>query len=426
MLAPSSITLSPISGNQISVNWAAVSNASEYTVERAEQADYSDAVVIYVGANTNTIDTGLGLNTTYYYRAMASKLTYCDSGWIGGNVTTETPESTDTDFLTYSFSEQSGSATIDAGAHTIDITAITGTDISALIATFTLSLGATCKISAVSQVSGITENDFTTTQTYTVTAEDGVTTQDWDVFVTNPPLFDSAEIGLVDNSTIAVYFTHNIVDGKTDGVHGVTSSAGNLSISSEVVSSGALHVNLSRDVLESEVISYYYEQGGANSLQDSEARLIDDFSVSPVTNNVTTSLLGPELITGSSWDTNGTWADNAGVLSATNEDDIALYDHAEDTYGNIYRLTFEVESITGQFQMRNSAYITTGQIDDIGQYSFDLDLYGQLVIDGNNSLPFTGSIKDISLKEILSEAIYPTVTGVVVRVQEQRQDGHLK
>ncbi len=57
-----------------------------------------------------------------------------------------------------------------------------GTNLTALVATFTLSVGASVKVGGVAQVSGTTTNNFTSSVKYTVTGGDG-TTQDWTVSV---------------------------------------------------------------------------------------------------------------------------------------------------------------------------------------------------------------------------------------------------
>ncbi|MDC7222510.1 MAG: BspA family leucine-rich repeat surface protein [Spirochaetales bacterium] len=64
---------------------------------------------------------------------------------------------------------------------TVTVIVPAGTDVSSLIATFTSS-GETLLVDGVEQVSGVTENDFSTSLTYTVTAEDG-TTQSFTVTV---------------------------------------------------------------------------------------------------------------------------------------------------------------------------------------------------------------------------------------------------
>ncbi|MCD4793587.1 MAG: T9SS type A sorting domain-containing protein [Bacteroidales bacterium] len=93
------------------------------------------------------------------------------------------PYSLPTDVLAYSFPEQTTPADIDYIAHTIDIEVFYGTDVTTLVADFTLVRTATAVVGAVTQVSGTTANDFTTPVTYTVTGDDA-STEDWLVTVT--------------------------------------------------------------------------------------------------------------------------------------------------------------------------------------------------------------------------------------------------
>lgn len=73
--------------------------------------------------------------------------------------------------LTFSLPDQVGTSVIDHTAGTI--TAVCANIRTNLKAIFTLSLDATAKVGGVTQVSGVTENTFTSPVTYTVTAEDG-------------------------------------------------------------------------------------------------------------------------------------------------------------------------------------------------------------------------------------------------------------
>ncbi len=105
----------------------------------------------------------------------------------------QTTASTETDFLAYSFTEQTGAAVIDAGNHTIQIEVANGTIVTNLVATFTLSTGASATVNSNVQVSGTTPNDFTSPVTYSVTAEDGSTNQPWEVTVTIAPFIPNTE-----------------------------------------------------------------------------------------------------------------------------------------------------------------------------------------------------------------------------------------
>ncbi|HBB93431.1 MAG TPA: hypothetical protein DC042_17345, partial [Bacteroidales bacterium] len=73
--------------------------------------------------------------------------------------------------------------TINESSHTVAVTVPFSTDLTTMVATFTISPLATMKIGATVQVSGTTINDFTSAVTYTVVAENS-TTQNYIVTVT--------------------------------------------------------------------------------------------------------------------------------------------------------------------------------------------------------------------------------------------------
>ncbi len=104
--------------------------------------------------------------------------------WV---VTATIAPNTATDILSFSFPEQTTPSTIDDVKHTVDVEVASGTDVTNLVATFTLSPGALAQLNATDQVSVSTSNDFTNPETYTITAEDGVTVQEWVVSVTLEP-----------------------------------------------------------------------------------------------------------------------------------------------------------------------------------------------------------------------------------------------
>ena len=87
---------------------------------------------------------------------------------------TEKPPSSETDITEYSFPEQTGMALIDAVNHTIDIEVTRGTDLTALVASFSLSLEATASVNSTNQESGTIVNDFSSPVTYTITAGIGI------------------------------------------------------------------------------------------------------------------------------------------------------------------------------------------------------------------------------------------------------------
>ncbi len=95
---------------------------------------------------------------------------------------TELQLNTENDILTFNLAEQTGNATINSTNHTVDIEVANGTNLTNLVASFTLSDMATAFIGTTQQESGVTVNDFTNSVTYTIEAENGET-QDWIVTV---------------------------------------------------------------------------------------------------------------------------------------------------------------------------------------------------------------------------------------------------
>jgi hypothetical protein len=89
--------------------------------------------------------------------------------------------SEETDIYTFTMPEETGPATIDITNHTVDIEVVHGTNLTSLTPTFTLSTGAT------SVPASGTASDYSSEVTITVTAEDGTTTQDWKVNVSEAP-----------------------------------------------------------------------------------------------------------------------------------------------------------------------------------------------------------------------------------------------
>ena len=76
------------------------------------------------------------------------------------------------DILSFSLPGMIGTAVI--GENTVDVTMLQGTDLSNLVATFTLSQGAEANgVGLTKQISGTTANDFSSPVVYTITAADG-------------------------------------------------------------------------------------------------------------------------------------------------------------------------------------------------------------------------------------------------------------
>ena len=98
------------------------------------------------------------------------------------HVRTEDEANDANDIIEYSFAEQTGAATINTSDHTVNIEVANGTDLTNLVATFTLSENATAKVDGTVQTSGSSANDFSGDVIYTVTAENG-DVQAWKVQV---------------------------------------------------------------------------------------------------------------------------------------------------------------------------------------------------------------------------------------------------
>ena len=82
---------------------------------------------------------------------------------------------------------------INESAHTVTLTVPNGTNRNGLIPTFTLAPGATVKIGATSQTSGVTSNDFSSDLTYRVTGSD-TTYQDYRVTTNVDTLARNAKV----------------------------------------------------------------------------------------------------------------------------------------------------------------------------------------------------------------------------------------
>jgi simple sugar transport system substrate-binding protein len=84
-----------------------------------------------------------------------------------------TPLSSDKAITAFSFASPAATGTIDESAKKISASVPFKSNFTALIASFTVSSGASVAVGSTAQVSGTTPNDFTNPVVYTVTAADG-------------------------------------------------------------------------------------------------------------------------------------------------------------------------------------------------------------------------------------------------------------
>lgn len=139
--------------------------------------------------------------------------------------------SDENDISAFSVPGQIGNEVI--GNHTIAIVVSEGTDLSASVATFSISSEATIIIDDIEQVSGTTANDFTSSVTYIVTAENG-DEQAWVVTIT--PNTSVNDIALDEYFTVYPNPTKNKINVSSyysiDKVE-IYSAIGNLLITNE-------------------------------------------------------------------------------------------------------------------------------------------------------------------------------------------------
>ena len=150
------------------------------------------------------------------------------------------------EILSYSFAEQYSPAIIDDINKTITIKVNEGTDLSNLVATFTLSEGATAKINGLVQESGVTANDFTNPVVYTITYQDslntkrGIISKDWTVIVSVQSGIETAK-----NSAFAIYpnpnngkFTLDFININGKVNYQIFDTKGSIILSENFVASG--------------------------------------------------------------------------------------------------------------------------------------------------------------------------------------------
>lgn len=88
-----------------------------------------------------------------------------------------------TAFLSFTFPEQKGSTKIDIANHQIELEVECSSDLSSLVASFTLPEGAQSKVSGNIQQSGITKNDFSNPVVFQTFNNEECAVQDWTVHV---------------------------------------------------------------------------------------------------------------------------------------------------------------------------------------------------------------------------------------------------
>ncbi|MEK8130304.1 GLUG motif-containing protein [Paenibacillus filicis] len=133
-------------------------------------------------AKVGGVDQVSGVTANDFTTPVVYVVKAADGSTQSWTVTVSVAASSAKEITSFSFVEQTGAAVIDAVAHTVAIEVVHGTSLNGLVATFSVSAGASVKVGGVDQVSGSTANDFTAPVVYVVKAADG-STQNWAVTV---------------------------------------------------------------------------------------------------------------------------------------------------------------------------------------------------------------------------------------------------
>ena len=150
-------------------------------------------------------------NGLFLFKAMflcAIVMTACSGGGGGGgnDPSGGVTLTSDKAITAFSFTTPAATGVIDESAKTISVADPGGTNVTALVATFTAT-GTTVKVGGTEQVSGTTANDFTNPVAYVVTAVDN-TLSTYTVTVT----FSSAVIDLSNDGANALSFGRSATD----------------------------------------------------------------------------------------------------------------------------------------------------------------------------------------------------------------------
>ena len=77
---PGSFAATPGDG-QVVLDWANVSGATSYTLQRADDDFSVNETEVYTGSTSGYTDTGVTNDETYYYRVKATAPEHADSAW---------------------------------------------------------------------------------------------------------------------------------------------------------------------------------------------------------------------------------------------------------------------------------------------------------------------------------------------------------
>lgn len=161
-------------------------------------------------------DLNVGYNGEYIVQDLSGK----NHHGIAHNITWESD--LNPVFYNFSFDQQLAPAWINSDERTIHVAVEAGTDLTDLVADFTMSAGASVAVDGIPQISGVTVNDFSAPVTYTVTAADGSTSA-WVVTVDTERGFFDKFVASLGQAAHCLFFgdpvnvaTGNFIDKQTD------------------------------------------------------------------------------------------------------------------------------------------------------------------------------------------------------------------
>jgi len=225
--------------NQLNVLWASATQLSE--IDLSDKTNFIDlfannieeltALNLANGNNENATRIQI-TGTTNLACVTVDNPTFSETNWKLETTLFDVDESISfstncsnvaNDIIDFSFTEQTGPATISSG--TIEIEVEVGTDLSSLIPTFSISTGA-----IAAPASGIVQ-DFSNEFTYAITAENPNEVQEWTVLVTEENVAPSGitlDNNVIDenNNINAVIGTLSTTDGNGNDTHTYTLVAG--------------------------------------------------------------------------------------------------------------------------------------------------------------------------------------------------------
>ena len=79
--APALLAISGATSSALTVTWSGVTNATSYTLERADTATFTGSTIVYSGATTLFANTGLTAASNYYFRVKATAPNYIASSY---------------------------------------------------------------------------------------------------------------------------------------------------------------------------------------------------------------------------------------------------------------------------------------------------------------------------------------------------------